>query len=751
MAPSVLNQIGLMKKAGLFLMASLLFWEVLNPLSEITNTERLGIFFIGFVLFLFLNVSCLTVWVRVPIKLLIIYFLINAIFYPDLLFRASDWHTQLFVALDEEWKQMGEVSFLAVPAPVTRSVCFFLTLWMLSKPWAWWFLSRNLIYIPFLLVFLYLQVLDIATDYDAGGTTVRVVIYAICCFSWIQWQKLLFRLPALDKAPKGWIGWTALLLILVISLGVTLPKIHAAEGRTFSILSGDGGGEGQGAFAGKRIGYSRDDSNLGGPLILDEKVVFQAKTDELYYWRGESKSGYTGRGWIREEYGYSDQSRDTMKRVDNGWVEIQEDRAFYNLFYQTRVKKNRVEVRWINPMYTTMFVPGQLRRAYQIDGQEPLGKFDFVTQWSFTTYIRSLTGKKFRQYSMETEIPVVDEEKLRKGMSTVRDGSYLGVNQSTILPDTVPKRVSDLAVTVTRKAKNPYDKVKAVESFLKDGHFRYETRDVPPLPEGQDFVDHFLFETKRGYCDHFSSAMVVMLRSVGIPARWVKGFAEGESRFNGKTQRYDVTVRNKDAHAWVEVYFTGVGWIPFDPTPTFSVPASLDHSLDTSQTNRNQTGSPAATNQQASLLEKRLERQETQDQELTGATGEASSGQNSEWKWVLLYIAVTGVVLTLAVRMLRRKAGWWMLHRYRRTGNNQSFIKAYQSLMKWVQHKRGKRRPDQTLREYWHSSEWTSLSKEAITLTKLYEEARYGKNEKRQNYWVQAWKYWKMILKQLRP
>ena len=132
-----------------------------------------------------------------------------------------------------------------------------------------------------------------------------------------------------------------------------------------------------------------------------------------------------------------------------------------------------------------------------------------------------------------------------------------------------------MAREITAGADNPYDKARAVEQFLQTGgDFRYETRDVPVPEENQDFVDQFLFDTKRGYCNHFSSAMVVLLRAADVPARWVKGFAPGETEW--EDDRYRVTVRNADAHSWVEVYFNGIGWIPFEPTPGFTNPTPIE-------------------------------------------------------------------------------------------------------------------------------------------------------------------------------
>ena len=113
---------------------------------------------------------------------------------------------------------------------------------------------------------------------------------------------------------------------------------------------------------------------------------------------------------------------------------------------------------------------------------------------------------------------------------------------------------------MTRNAPTTYDKVLALEGWM-GAHTKY-TLDIPPLPPGQDAVDRFLFVDRRGFCEQIGTSLVVMLRSLGIPARLAVGYATGER--NPFTGLYEV--RAKDAHTWAEVYFPGVGWQAFDPT-----------------------------------------------------------------------------------------------------------------------------------------------------------------------------------------
>lgn len=109
-------------------------------------------------------------------------------------------------------------------------------------------------------------------------------------------------------------------------------------------------------------------------------------------------------------------------------------------------------------------------------------------------------------------------------------------------------------------ATTPYDQAKAIETWLRANIF-YDER-IPQPPAGQDPVDWVLFDERRGYCNYYASAMVVMARSLGIPARMAAGFAQGT--YDAAQNAY--IVRERDAHTWVEVYFPGYGWVEFEPT-----------------------------------------------------------------------------------------------------------------------------------------------------------------------------------------
>jgi transglutaminase-like putative cysteine protease len=120
-------------------------------------------------------------------------------------------------------------------------------------------------------------------------------------------------------------------------------------------------------------------------------------------------------------------------------------------------------------------------------------------------------------------------------------------------------RMYELAQTLRTGATTPYEVVRRVEGYLADPRFVYEEK----VAAQRNALPAFLFQTHAGYCQHFSGAMALLLRMAGVPARVSAGFTPGKP--DAKTGEY--VVRDTDAHSWVEVWFAGIGWVSFDPTP----------------------------------------------------------------------------------------------------------------------------------------------------------------------------------------
>jgi transglutaminase-like putative cysteine protease len=139
------------------------------------------------------------------------------------------------------------------------------------------------------------------------------------------------------------------------------------------------------------------------------------------------------------------------------------------------------------------------------------------------------------------------------------------------LPDSITSRTQELAQDITAGQATVYDKVVAVTRYLRDNIEYTPTINTAP-PNNQEVIDWFIFDLKQGFCNYYSTAEIVLLRAVGIPSRWALGYAQGDQlqgdRTGGQvtTDKITFVVRQRDAHAWPEVFFPGIGWVEFEPT-----------------------------------------------------------------------------------------------------------------------------------------------------------------------------------------
>ncbi len=163
-------------------------------------------------------------------------------------------------------------------------------------------------------------------------------------------------------------------------------------------------------------------------------------------------------------------------------------------------------------------------------------------------------------YTVTGSVPAATIEQLRAAGTAYPSWvtqTYLGLSHR------LPGRVHDKAQEVAGDASNPYDTATAIEDYLRA--FPIDNG-VEGAPSGRDSVDYFLFDSQRGYFDYHASAMAVMLRTLGIPARIATGYVIDPLRHQGETSSFKLTQRQ--AFAWPEVFFPGIGWVEFNPTPS---------------------------------------------------------------------------------------------------------------------------------------------------------------------------------------
>ncbi len=268
------------------------------------------------------------------------------------------------------------------------------------------------------------------------------------------------------------------------------------------------------------------------PLRDDPSMDYRMMEIDVprHYWRSLTYDNYFGQGWSTSSMG--------INAYEAGQL-------FVNPETISNTRLLRQEVRII----------GELGGIVYVDGQFVSVDKDYEVAWRPPDEVFAVTTPE-RFYRADSLLPVYTVEGLQAAGTQYPEWILERYLQ---LPDATPQRVRTLARDLTATQPTPYDRAIAIESYLRE--FPY-TLDVPP-PTGQpDIADYFLFELQKGYCDYYATAMVVLARAAGIPARMVVGYATGN--YDIVNARYVVT--EADAHAWVEIYFPGYGWIEFEPT-----------------------------------------------------------------------------------------------------------------------------------------------------------------------------------------
>jgi transglutaminase-like putative cysteine protease len=301
----------------------------------------------------------------------------------------------------------------------------------------------------------------------------------------------------------------------------------------------------------------------------------------------------------------------------------------------------------------------------------------------------------------------------------------------------VDPRITSLARQVTANAHTPYDKARAIESYLQQNYgYTLELPAVPP----KDPLANFLFERRQGHCEYFASAMAIMLRTLSIPTRVATGFRGGE--FNDLTGSY--IIRARDAHAWVEVYFPDQGWVTFDPTAyaPLSSTSFLDRlRLYTDAMNEfwhewvvnydfahQRALTATLTNDSVrtgvSLRERLTDLYQRMLQRARGARGALSASPTQQLEW-------TGVALAfvLLLALTPRLAKWLQAYRLARNPERAPEAAAALWYSRTTQHlaRYGWRKsPAQTPVEFAESIDHGAIRGMMEEFTEQYEQARFG-------------------------
>ena len=285
---------------------------------------------------------------------------------------------------------------------------------------------------------------------------------------------------------------------------------------------------------------------LGTGNPLSEKIIFSVETPALpenqprYYWRGYVYDTYQNNRWYA-----TDSVNVEFVPADSELLLPNIDKRGDALF----IVRNQIPQSLLYTATQPIWVsrPGQVQYAVT-----ETGLFDLIA-WKASPGI--LPGEQYQVAAALTNPSIQQLQRADTEYPQWIQERYLQ------LPEDFSQRIRELANQVTQGMDTPYAKADAITKFL-----RSDIEYINPLPEapptGEDPLEWFLFASKQGFCNYYASAEVLMLRTLGIPARMAVGFAEGT--FDNETNVY--IVRNMNAHAWPEVYFPDIGWVEFEPT-----------------------------------------------------------------------------------------------------------------------------------------------------------------------------------------
>ncbi len=358
-------------------------------------------------------------------------------------------------------------------------------------------------------------------------------------------------------------------------------------------------------------GFGRSARELGGPVLLDhgetleveirvpqgpvilsgpalavdpaaatspERWLADRTLSQSIYLRGVAKETYTGRGWLDATRDY--RTRPAGEPLVPG--------------YGSDVPALELEL---------IVTPLRLRTSTVFTLLAPVALDLPAEEYLHDPSLSVVTPEVIhpgQSYTVRSRVALVSLEHLRQLAAAAVFGDAVAPGEAQDdgrwrqgfvtylqLPSDLPARVRELAGRVAAGLDNPVDQALAVEAFLRQFPYRL---DPPATPPDRDFVDYFLFDLQEGYCVYYASAMVVMLRSLGIPARWVEGFIlprpwgtilgpgatppgpRGRTPVAPRPDTLRATVRSSNAHAWVEAYMPGFGWVVFEPTPAYPAP-----------------------------------------------------------------------------------------------------------------------------------------------------------------------------------
>jgi transglutaminase-like putative cysteine protease len=725
---------------GLFL---LLEW--LRPIRQLTNTDYL-IVFIFFIVIALTSLFLKVKWIiQLPINLLFIFLSINLIYYDVYFFKLSWFQSFITDVMDNigllvsrNWDELSNEF---------RTFSFFILLWAMVYTIHYYLFKQQRIFFFLFMTIAYITVLDTFTVYDAQSSIVRTIVSGFLVMGILKYYRINKMVKGTGKLHiiRNWMAPLAVMIAFSVLIGMASPKappiwpnpvpfLQAAN--QVQNVDGDGGTN--------KIGYDTDDSKLGGSLVGNDDPVFQYESNGRNYWKMETKDTYTGKGWtasgstptpfVQEDFVPIDSYPDSVETI-KGTARVTIDPNYH---------------------YNYIMYPAGINKVVEILPTDSRGnRFQIDTVIERISYLNSNNLPVIpRSITVEFEIPRYKAADLMQ--STQFDPNVISpefYQTYTQLPAQLPERIKELAEQITAGKTNWFDKAKAIEDYFDNPEFNYDQQNVAVPDIEDDYVDQFLFETKRGYCDNFSTSMTVMLRTLGIPARWVKGFTGGDfiqsSDQDPDKQIYEVT--NNNAHSWVEVYFPNQGWVAFEPTKGYSNEPSIDYSTEETTTAMNQP-TPAASDNENRQQDERENVEEAISLDNSFDPTNNNNGNDpkpffkSDWQPMVVILGIIILVAGIHYRFRRKWLGYVILLLYRFRKKDDNFGSAYLILLRQLERCGLKRKGNQTLRNFAHDIDSFYSTGEMSKLTEMYERYLYHPNQMEVT-WEEIHPLWGNLLK----
>ena len=634
--------------------------------------------------------------------------------------------TALWMRVQTWW--MGGSRNVTINDALVRNMVWLLIVWLVSAWLGWFACRRNAI----TALAPGIALLAFVASYSGRKVeTVWLMVFVLLLLMGVwsyrnnmaSWEKL--RVDFSESIPFDVTQAVVFLSILIASLAFITPSVSWQDVRDF-FREREASSENEAAEmlgiqkpAGSPGGASTQKPSLPRDHLLDagvansEEIVMLIKTGELppvpatvtmrpaprYYWRSVTYDRYMGAGW--ETTSAPSQPFTPNTPLIPGLLT-----GYKPLRLDVELVQPDGQLYWSGLLYT-------VDAPFTVNWRVRPGSSLFANRTALLQADMFAALTKATAYQAQTYLPIVTVDEMRTASTEYPPDIAEKYLQ---LPRELPDRVRDLAREITRGLDTPYDKASAIERYLRNT-YPYDLN-VPAPPPNQDVADYFLFDLQKGYCDYYATAMVVLARASGVPARFVSGYSPGS--YDAPNAQY--VVRELNAHSWVEVYFPEIGWVEFEPTASEpeierAQPQELAQALEQSRT-------PA----QKFLIRFGLENAIYWLAPLLGISFLLITYFILIEPWLYLRLAPALAIERMARRMYR--------HGRVLAGERSHAETAHEFLDKLTVRLN-------TLNEHPRIRKWTVRTRhEAETLTELYQSALFRESSVRRNDSVTAWKAW---------